>query len=385
MILTLEALQAKQGDCLILHYGKPDDPQLIVIDGGPAGVYNQFLKGRLGAIRQKLVGTDPLRLKMVMVSHADDDHINGILSMTNDLVGEVEDNKPASLKVDNFWFNSFDDIIGNQEVVAAALASPIPTGADGHVTAIIASTGQGRNIRDNAKKLGWLVNSPFTALTGTDAVLVRGDTSHSKVQLGDLTLTVLHPDEQRLKDLQVQWDKDLKKAKKAGDNSIVVSALTVGDDTSPFNLSSIVCLLEFGGKKLLLTGDGRCDDIYAGLKQNGFLDASGKIHVDILKMPHHGSFHNMNTDFLDKVTADHYVISASGKYSNPDQETLDMMAEHVKSGTVHLTNHDGELGLKAKMDGFVTHLSAIGSPLKVTFRDAAKPSLVIDLLEHLPY
>jgi beta-lactamase superfamily II metal-dependent hydrolase len=385
MIFSLEALQAKQGDCLILHYGKPEAPGLIVIDGGPAGVYNQFLKGRLGAIRQSLVGADPLPVKMVMVSHADDDHINGILSMTNDLVGEMEDQKPVSLKVDNFWFNSFDDIIGNEEVVAAAMSKPAPAGADSHAVAVIASTGQGRNIRNNAKKLGWVVNSPFTALTGSNAVLVRGDTNRSKVTLGDLKLTVLNPDEQRLKDLQVQWDKDLKKAKQAGDTSVMVAALTVGDDTSPFNLSSIVCMAEFSGKRLLLTGDGRCDDIYAGLKQNGFLDAGGKVHVDVLKMPHHGSFHNMNTDFLDKVTADHYVISASGKYSNPDQETLNMMAAHVKKGTLHVTNHDGELGLKAKLDGFVTHLASIGSSLKVTFRDTAKPSLVINLLDKLPY
>ena len=33
-IFTLEALQAKHGDALLLHYGDAASPRLIVIDGG---------------------------------------------------------------------------------------------------------------------------------------------------------------------------------------------------------------------------------------------------------------------------------------------------------------------------------------------------------------
>ena len=34
-VFTLEALEAKHGDSLLLHYGTLDAPRLIVIDGGP--------------------------------------------------------------------------------------------------------------------------------------------------------------------------------------------------------------------------------------------------------------------------------------------------------------------------------------------------------------
>ena len=34
-LFTLEAIKAKHGDSLILHYGKEDDPRFILIDGGP--------------------------------------------------------------------------------------------------------------------------------------------------------------------------------------------------------------------------------------------------------------------------------------------------------------------------------------------------------------
>ena len=46
-MLVLEALRAKYGDALLLHSGDEDDPQLVVIDGGPPGVYNDALKPRL--------------------------------------------------------------------------------------------------------------------------------------------------------------------------------------------------------------------------------------------------------------------------------------------------------------------------------------------------
>lgn len=384
MIFSIEVLQAQQGDCLIVHYGKLDTLGLIVIDGGPSGIYREYLKPRLAKIRQKLMGDDPLPLKMIMVSHADDDHINGILSMTNDLVGQIEDSKPLPYEVDNFWFNSFDDIIGNKEISAALYAKSVSDTKKVHISAVIASTGQGRTLRNNVNKLGWLVNEPFTELKGTKTRLIRGDIDSTRVPLGGLGITVLHPTESRLKELQKQWDKDLQKAKESGDNSVLVASLN-SSDKSPFNLSSIVCMLEFKGKRMLLTGDGRCDDIYDGLKQNKFLDVNGKLHVDILKMPHHGSNANMKPAFLENITADHYVISADGKHNNPDKETLEMIVENIKKGTLYLTNHDGELGLKAKLDKFIKQLNDSHSKLKVHFREPNKPSLIINLLDDINY
>jgi len=150
-------------------------------------------------------------------------------------------------------------------------------------------------------------------------------------------------------------------------------------------LSSIVCVVEFGGKRILLTGDGRCDDILDGLSANGLLDESGKAHFDILKMPHHGSDANMKPDFLLTVTADHYVISADGKHHNPDRTTLDMMAENIRSRTIHFINHDGEFDLGEKMDGFAQKISANGNGVVISYPGAGKNSSVLNLLDELPY
>lgn len=398
MILSLEVLQAKEGDCLILHYGKISAPKIIVIDGGPSGVYTKFLKPRLLNIKKTLSPDNSLPISMVMVSHADDDHINGIEMLTNDLIQQKTDNEDLHFKIDKFWFNSFDDIIGNIQIpiisslsnsVAAAsqelTANPIFDNADSHLIAVIASTGQGRNIRNNSKTLGLSINTPFTPLPPSGVRLVRGDVKKSKIKLNtNFSIHIVHPNQQRLIELQKKWDKDLQKAKLKGDNSIIIASLT-DTDKSPFNLSSIVCLIEHNGKKILLTGDSRSDDIFNGLKENKLLDKNDKLHVDILKMPHHGSKANMTTNFLQKITADHYVISANGKHDNPDQETLDMFQENIKKGTLHLTNRIGDLNLEKKLNDFIKKLEQSKSKLKVSFPIDGSNSSIIDLLEKVNY
>lgn len=397
MLFTLEALQAAYGDSLILYYGTKKNPGIIVIDGGPSGIYGNVLLPRLSALKAKITKEAPLPLSMVMVSHLDDDHVNGVLALISDIAEKEEEGKEAEFELKNIWFNSFDDIIGNLQIpkissiaasVSEADVSGIPglKNADESVAAVIASTGQGRKLRDLAEQLAVSVNNPFKKLAAGKANLVRSDLGGKKsaITWEKIKITVLHPNEQRLTELQKQWDKDLKKAKAKGDNSIIMASLT-DSDTSPFNLSSIVCLVECGGKKILLTGDARSDDILEGLKQNKMLDKKGKLHVDILKLPHHGSIRNAGPEFYQAVSADHYIISANGKFDNPDKELLDLLAENLSAGTIHFTNQTGEKGLKKKLDAFAAKLKKIKSKVKLDYRADKKPSVKIDLLDKLDF
>jgi hypothetical protein len=95
-------------------------------------------------------------------------------------------------------------------------------------------------------------------------------------------------------------------------------------DRSIPNLSSIVCIAEFGGKRILLTGDARGDKTLAGLQQaNAF--ANGVLKVDVLKVPHHGSDRNVKPEYFKKIIADTYVFSGNGDNGNPDRETFEML------------------------------------------------------------
>ncbi len=90
------------------------------------------------------------------------------------------------------------------------------------------------------------------------------------------------------------------------------------------------------------------NEILEGLGKKELLNEDGKLHVDILKFPHHGSFRNMKKEFLENVTADHYVISADGRDDNPDEATLDMIVETVTKGTIYFTNRKGKKELEKK-------------------------------------
>ena len=66
--------------------------------------------------------------------------------------------------------------------------------------------------------------------------------------------------------------------------------------TAP-NIASLMLMVEENGKRLLLTGDSQQDFILAGLKKTGFL-ANGHLHLDVHKIQHHGSEHNLDEDFV---------------------------------------------------------------------------------------
>jgi hypothetical protein len=91
---------------------------------------------------------------------------------------------------------------------------------------------------------------------------------------------------------------------------------------------------------LLLTGGALADDVPEGSREAGLLQAGKTLHVDVLKMPHHGSVRNVTEELLGAVTADHCVMSARGKYDNPDLDTLKMFSKvrGAAACTVHLTN-----------------------------------------------
>jgi hypothetical protein len=323
MLFSLEAVFARKGDALILHYGNPAAPNMIVIDGGPGGVYTEFLKPRLNEIRAEL-GTpeeDPLPLEMVMVSHIDDDHINGVIELFRDNDKALTRRQPLPYTIKTLWHNSFDDILGNKgqstvATMAAAAAGAAPAenlpAMSEEARAVVASTSQGRDLRDLARKLKVTVNRPFKGLVQSPAKLVR---------LSDeLTFTVISPDEERVAEYQKKWDKDLAKLKKNKKAKPLAFA-----DKSPFNLASICVLAKLKTKTMLLTGDARGDFVLKGLENARLLDRKKPLHVDLFKVPHHGSNRNVEDVLFERVTADHYVISGDGEHGNPDRSTLAMI------------------------------------------------------------
>ncbi len=96
-------------------------------------------------------------------------------------------------------------------------------------------------------------------------------------------------------------------------SSLRLQAESFGDPnavTAP-NVASLTLLVEDNSSSLLLTGDARGDHIVDGLKSAGRLNG-GTFEVDVLKVPHHGSKNNIDSDFVETVIARDYVFCGNG-------------------------------------------------------------------------
>ncbi len=385
MLFSLEALQAGKGDCLILHYGKPAAPRFIVIDGGPAGIYSQSLEPRLKKLSRKWSGEGgQLPIDMLVVSHIDDDHIRGV----NDWMRSLQDGESTPCRIATLWYNSFDAILGNaaselRSRVAAFAASA--SGGESNAAplsalsarVITASVTQGREVRERADAMGIPLNLGF------DGLVAAQDGANAISRPDGLKVRVVGPSIARLRDLQKDWDENVR----ANPDPVVAAAFA---DRSVPNLSSIVLVAELQAKRMLLTGDARGDEIQAGLKGAGLLDAGGKAHFDLIKMPHHGSCRNMTAQWLEQITADHYVISANGENGNPDPETIEWLCKARGDApyTIYMTNQDMVDPKGNKQIGKLVSAalaSYAGPGCKVVYRKPANLSVQVDLFNKLSY
>ena len=385
-MFILEALRAKHGDALLLHYGTAAAPKLAVIDAGPAGVYADAVRPRLMQIREerKLAADQPLEIDLMMVSHLDADHITGILELMRKLRDAQQSRKPLPWTIRRFWHNAFPDLTGDAAMETASVGGGgLSTASIGGFlqiegSNILASVGQGRELRDLVKFFGLDGNAPFKSI-------VKYPHPKNPVKLGkDLELTVVGPDEKNLKTLQDDWNKKVKALLEKEASKSAKAELAAYVDRSVYNLSSIVVLAKADGKTMLLTGDARGDYTLEALRSAGLLKKGKPMKLDLLKLPHHGSDRNVDQDYFDNLQAAHYVISADGKHTNPDVPTLEMISKSRKDDdfTIWLTNAPSDFADAAVGDEVAKFFASErkkGRKYAVQYRDSDELGVSIKL------
>ena len=333
--MRYEFLPAFKGDSFLIHGGTDENPALILVDGGPRGTYEDHLRPRLMALREERALDDgtPLVIDLVIVSHVDDDHINGIIDLFEEMRAEVIAGNTPPFEVRGLWHNSFDEILGNDEVGAASnqfgsasFAPPEdePEDPEAHdASLILQSVSQGHTLRElaSSRELEIPINSGFDGLIRT----TEGEVT--KREIGGIELTIVGPRPAELTELQEAHDKWLKEQKEKGKPITPGSILQSLTDESVANLSSIVILAERDGRTALLTGDARSDFIAKGLEEIGLTAKGSTLEVDLLKMPHHGSDRNVDEDFLGRITAPKYLFTGNGEHGNPERNTFKMVAD----------------------------------------------------------
>jgi hypothetical protein len=318
-MFQIEMLPACHGDCLWIEYGERGDIHRVLVDGGFGTAYPS-LRARFEQLPEK-----DRHFELMVVSHVDADHIEGMVSLLAD--------EKIQFSCGDFWFNGWDQIAG--------------AGVDFGAL-------QGEYLSGLIKKRGL----PWNRLFEGAAVVVLKDEPFPVHDLpGGLRLTLLSPTPHHLQILAASWQDECKKAglvpgvakaalehlEKHGQRLIPSFApdaepevetwarVPFTKDSSVANGSSIAFLAEYGGHRVLLGADAYSDVLETNVPRLAKERGETVLALDAFKLPHHGSAANLSAALMSLVRAQKILVSTNGDHFNhPDPEAL---ARVVKSGT----------------------------------------------------
>ena len=362
--MDLTIFHAGKGDCLLLRANGTN----ILVDGGMRDAYREHVASALGALR-----SNGEELDLLYVSHIDQDHISGVLQLMDDeLAWRVfrsqrgraggsrarEPRQARPPKVRRLWHNAFKDQVdanaGEIEELLAANATVFEMSNRQELRdeatlqrELAESVPEAIELSERAspEQLGIPVNRQFDGRLAL--VRPRG----RPIKVGAFQLTVIGPFSEDLDVLRKDWNKWLKTHReqledlrrrmredagrlRASELELVppplleaASALGDRSDVTPPNLASLMLLAEADGRTVLLTGDGHAREIERGLKEAGRLDAQDQMHVDVLKVQHHGAKANITEAFARAITADAYVFCGNGEHGNPEPAVVELILD----------------------------------------------------------
>lgn len=368
--MKFTAFHAGDGDCVLVT-SSDNPPRRVLVDGGRSTSYVNNTRDFLGQI-----GVAQEKLDIVCVSHIDDDHITGILRLVQDEVEwrafeflrtivstTPEPNLARPPEIGEVWHNGLFRLVGDDlghtvEPVLAMVATVLAGSPDDRLRDLASqlddlATGEKASMelsrRLSPEQLGIALNPP------TGGQLMKRETTGAigpaeQVTLGSLEIQLLGPSQDDIDNLREKWQEWIDTHQAALDqlhadmladeerlgtlsprivaNPMLDQALGEGlANVTEANLASLMLLVEETGSTVLLTGDGVSSEIIAGLERHGRLDANGRIHVNVLKVQHHGAKANVEEDFVKRVTADHYVFCGNGAHDNPEIEVVEAFAK----------------------------------------------------------
>jgi beta-lactamase superfamily II metal-dependent hydrolase len=313
-MLKIEMLRAGHGDCLWIEYGDPKVPRRVLIDGGAKGTHKRAIRPKLLQLPEK-----ERRFELLMVTHIDADHIEGVLELLQD--------KEANFQANDIWFNGYRHLPDENPDTLGPV--------------------QGEKLTDMLVKPGVTWNGAF----GKGAVVVPKEGPLPRVELeGGLSLTLLSPTPGKLATLKPAWEKEVVKAgldpsrqrpeeieSPEGFELLGVpdvedlASQPFSEDLAEANGSSIAVLVEFEGRRVLLTGDAHPGVLTAAIKRLG---TSKKLALDACKLPHHGSKANVSRELLQALDCKVYLFSTNGShFKHPDRQAV---ARVIKWGGAEL-------------------------------------------------
>lgn len=298
--VTVEALPAGYGDCLLIECARPQGAWRLLVDTGPDECW-PMLKSRLE--RLALDSTGHRHIDLVVITHIDHDHIGA--------AGALFSDSSLSLSFGDVWFNAptmpaSRGVAEGQSLAQLLGASKIPLPWN--------KAWHGRH-----------------AVTSPEALFVE-----LPLVQGTPRITLLSPTPSTLEALFKVWAAELRRARERGTPEPIPGAArerldlealarkVTPVDRAPANGSSIAFLLEHEGVSLLLGADVHPTVAVPALKalaaQRGL---ALPLQVGAFKVSHHGSRANVTIELMNTVQALHYIISTNGAiFGHPNDEAI---------------------------------------------------------------
>lgn len=277
----------KSGDAIALRYGDFSDRSLfkvVVIDGGTMDSGANLVEHIKSYYR-----TD--HVDLVICTHPDADHASGLRELLNNCtVSELWIHKP--------WDHSEEirDLFHDGRITTNSLSERLRKAYN-----------YAHQLVEIAEEKGIDVREPFAERESEDGTLtVLGPSIDYYREL--LPEFARSP---RVKSLQEKLlSNRFEKAINWIDENLDIETLGEDGKTSAENRSSAVILFEFGGKKILFTGDAGIDSMknVIHFAKEKYIDIS---IVDVFQIPHHGSKRNISPSILDAIKCVQAYASAS--------------------------------------------------------------------------
>ena len=317
-------LPAREGDAIWVRWGKEHTPYQMLVDTGTEEV-GKALSQKINALPES-----QRNFEAIVVTHIDADHIGGLLSCF------VDCDKPSGVIVKDFWFNGYMHLDGRRS----------------------SSTLEKLGAVQAERLTKWLSTQPWNTLFDGGSICRREGEPLKVIELaGGMKVTVLGPTVQRLMELKPKWDEEIKIAlQKKQQVSSVSSLESMGAslsldlpdtqslkslaknkplrDTKAANGSSIVLLLEYDGKKILLAGDAFAEDLVEAVAS---LSREGPVQLEAFKIPHHCSRGNISRQLIATINCKNWLISTDGsRHKHPDDEGVASILYYGKNTSVNL-------------------------------------------------
>lgn len=320
-MFDIEMLPAREGDCLWIRYGTRRSFKQLLIDGGRAATAKD-IKARFAALSPK-----ERVFELLIISHVDRDHIEGILSLLTD--------RSVKVTFKDIWFNGYDHLHrASLETFGAVQGEKL--------SAVLKASG-------NRWNRAWKQKS----------VCLSASRLPSKSLSGGLRLTLLSPNPKKLADLIPVWEQECRDAgivagAGAQARNTVQEFETLGgidiealatepftDDPTRANGSSIAVLAEYKGKRALLSADAHTDLLCESIRK--LKRASKRLKLDAFKVSHHGSAKNCSQQLLTLIDCQRFLISTNGSYfGHPTPTAMARLIKFSGRGATLYCNYRGK-------------------------------------------